>query len=275
MDEVIHAFRRAIDERGLLPRTLEADGRIHRCGTVKKPRSRNGVYCLHLDGAVPAGWFQNHEDGMGVTKWRAERLTTMTEVERQEWRREMKRRQDAREAEQRRLHLAAAARAQRIWDRADDLPPDHPYLIRKGVKPHGLRLYRGLAVVPLFNAVGGLINLQFIAPDGGKRFMKDGQKAGGFFAIGEPDCEPDGLCVGEGFATMASVFEATGYMSVVAFDCGNLRPVIEVWRKKLPRARIVICADNDPAGLEAATAAMIGIGNCAVVWPDFGKGRAA
>lgn len=275
MDEVIQAFRRAIDERGLLPRTLEADGRIHRCGTVKKPRSRNGVYCLHLDGAVPAGWFQNHEDGMGVTKWRAERLTTMSEVERQEWQQQVKAAREARDKQQRDLRIDTARRAQRIWEMASEPSADHPYLKRKGIKAHGARLHRGLIVLPMMNAVGGIVSLQFIAPDGGKKFLKDGEKRGCFFAIGEPDNEPDGLCIGEGFATMASVHEATGYMCVVAFDCGNLLPVAEVWRKKLPRARIVICADEDKAGMMAAREVVRSVSNCGMAWPDFSGGRAA
>jgi phage/plasmid primase-like uncharacterized protein len=41
-------------------------------------------------------------------------------------------------------------------------------------------------------------------------------------------------------------------MAVVAFDCGNLLAVAEVWPKKLPKARIMICADADKAGLEIA-----------------------
>lgn len=275
MDEVIHAFRRAIDDRGILPRTLEADGRIHRCGTVKKPRSRNGVYCLHLDGAVPAGWFQNHEDGLGVTKWRAERLTTMTEVERQEWRRQMKANQEAREKQQRFLRMDTARRAQRIWDAAAEAPADHPYLQRKGVKPHGARVHRGLIVIPVMNAVGGIVSLQFIASDGGKKFMKNGEQAGCFFTIGEPDNEPEGLCIGEGFATMATVHEATGYMCVVAFNCGNLRPVAETWRKKLPKARIVICADNDQAGIASAKEVLKVVPNCAIALPVIKGGKAA
>lgn len=136
-------------------------------------------------------------------------------------------------------------------------------------------LHRDLVVVPLFNAVGGLVNLQFIAADGAKKFLRNGEKRGCFFTIGEPDNEPDGLCIGEGFATMATVFEATGYMCVVAFDCGNLKPVAEVWRKKLPKARIVICADNDRAGLASAEGVCRTIPNCGMAYPDFGDGRAA
>lgn len=273
--DVLDAFMRAIAERGLRPRRIEADGRFHRCGTEKKPRSRNGVYCLHLDGKVPAGWFQNHEDGGGVTKWRAERMATMTEAERSAWRDELKRRARLRDRERASLHLDAARRAAFIWEKANPISASHPYLARKRIGTHGVRSHRGLVVVPLFNAVGGMVNLQFISPDGGKKFLKGGEKRCCFYTIGEPDNEPDHLCIGEGFATMATIFEATGLMSVCAFDCGNLKPVAEVWRKKLPKARIVICADNDPAGLHSADEVAKTVSNCGVAFPDFGRGRAS
>jgi putative DNA primase/helicase len=274
MDDVSELFHRAMAERGLRTQRIEADGRMHRCGTERRPRGKNGVYCLHLDGAVPAGWFQNHEDGLGVTKWRAERMGSMTEAERLAWRQAVQKRRAERDAETAALNLSAARRAARIWQLALDLAPDHPYLAMKRIRPHGARAWRGLCVIPIHNAVGGLVSLQFIGPDGAKKFLTGGQKRGCYTAIAEPDQEPEVVCIGEGFATMASVHEATGYFCVAAFDCGNLLPVAQIWRRKLPATRIVLCADNDKAGLASAAAVVRAIPNCAVVWPDFGEGRA-
>ena len=48
-----------------------------------------------------------------------------------------------------------------------------PYLDSKGF--HGKRslIYRGaITVVPMRNEAGDLVNLQFITPEGDKRFMK-------------------------------------------------------------------------------------------------------
>lgn len=267
MQAAIDAFLRALADRGITPRDFRPDGQIHRCGSTKKPRSRNGAYCLHLDGKVPAGWFQNHEDGLGVTKWRAEHTAPMTEAERLAWGREMERRRAERENERRALHRSAAARAERIWERTGEATASHPYLQRKNIKPHDLGVYRGLLVVPMFDVTGALVNLQFIAADGTKKFLKDGRKRGCYHAIGEPDNDPDGLCIGEGFATMATVNEDSGEMSVVAFDCGNLQAVGEAWRRKLPDARIVFCADDDKAGMDSAYRAARAVPNSAVVYP--------
>ncbi|MCZ7655394.1 MAG: toprim domain-containing protein [Rhodocyclaceae bacterium] len=49
----------------------------------------------------------------------------------------------------------------------------------------------------------------------------------------------------EGYATGASLHEATGHAVAVAFDCGNLKPVAEALRAKYPEARLIVCADND------------------------------
>ena len=83
----------------------------------------------------------------------------------------------------------------------------HPYLARKGVGSHGLRRRFGSLVVPLSDIEGTLHNLQFIASDGAKMFLKAGRVKGCFFMIGEPN---DVLHVAEGYANAATIHEATG-----------------------------------------------------------------
>ena len=54
------------------------------------------------------------------------------------------------------------------------------------------------------------------------------------------------LLIVAGFATGATIHAATGGKPVaVAFACGNLLPVCLTLREQLPKARIVVCADND------------------------------
>jgi putative DNA primase/helicase len=103
----------------------------------------------------------------------------------------------------------------------------------------------GALMVPVRNVAGELQTLQFVSPEGEKRFVPGGRKAGGYFAIGAP---ADVLCIAEGYATGASVHEATGHAVAVAFDAGNLEPVARALRQKFPEARIVIAADNDESG---------------------------
>ncbi|MBK8123953.1 MAG: PriCT-2 domain-containing protein [Dokdonella sp.] len=45
-----------------------------------------------------------------------------------------------------------------IWDHAKAAPNDHPYLVRKHVKSHGLRLHKESLTIPLRNVRGDLKN---------------------------------------------------------------------------------------------------------------------
>jgi hypothetical protein len=56
-----------------------------------------------------------------------------------------------REAEETRRRLEAANKAAEIWKAAQPAPDDHPYLTRKGVKAHGVRLHNGALAVPVLD----------------------------------------------------------------------------------------------------------------------------
>ena len=157
-----------------------------------------------------------------------------------------------REAEQqaaRRLQDQAYAQvarvAARIWQRAKEITrsSQHPYLDRKRVKPHGVRLLGDALIIPLVDADGKLSTIQRIFPDGNKRLLTGGKKSGCFFIIGKMT---DPLLIAEGFATAASLHEHTGKCTVMAVDAGNLKAVSLIFRQKYPHAQIIICADNDP-----------------------------
>jgi putative DNA primase/helicase len=161
--------------------------------------------------------------------------------------------------------------AQAVWQSAAVAYPAHPYLQRKRVQAHGIRQLNGLLLVPMRDADGVLWNLQSIDADGVKLFRKGGRKTGLYHAIG--GAVIDMLHIGEGYATAASVHEATRQPVAVAFDCGNLEPVARVLRAKYPQARIVICADNDSTtpgnpGLTKANAAAAAIGGRVAIPPE-------
>jgi hypothetical protein len=120
----------------------------------------------------------------------------------------------------------------------------HPYLTKKGVGPHGIRQSDGCLIVPLCDENGALHSLQTIAATGEKCYLPGGRKRGCFHMIG--DIDPGGeILIAEGYATAASLYEATGLTAAVACDCANLRPVGEALRKKYPAAMLIFCADDD------------------------------
>jgi putative DNA primase/helicase len=179
------------------------------------------------------------------------------------------------EEEEKKNRAKARTRAAKIWESAAAAPADHAYLAKKGVGPHGLCLHCGELVVPLRDSAGFLHSLQFIAADGVKNYLFCGRVSGCFHMIGG---EPNGaLYVAEGYATAASIFEATGIATAVGLSSGNLPPVAKSLRAKFPDARIVICADDDARtpgnpGLRDGRKAAQDIGAFLAV-PDFGQNR--
>lgn len=83
---------------------------------------------------------------------------------------------------------------------------------------------------------------KLINEDGAKRFLKGGRVRSCYFGM----CVPAGaLFIVEGYATGATVHEATGHAVAVAFDAGNLPNVATGLRATYPDLSIVLCADND------------------------------
>lgn len=163
-----------------------------------------------------------------------------------------RRERDKREREEREAaQHEAAAEAVRQWETASEAGAC-PYLERKGVKAHGVRVAAGgWLLVPVCDIAGKLWNVQRIAPakptDGpDKLFLKGGRKSGLCHCIGELQGAPVVL-IAEGYATGATLHEATGRPVVIAFDAGNLENVARAVRKANARALLAICGDDDCA----------------------------
>lgn len=78
-----------------------------------------------------------------------------------------------------------------------------------------------------------LHTLQFILPDGSKRFLSGGRISGCYYAMGRP---AGVLLLCEGYATGATLHQATGHAVAVAFNCGNLPVVARALRAKFSNA---------------------------------------
>lgn len=267
-------FRNAILAAGLTPpEVIEADGKLHRFASNGKRSDDAGWYVLHADG-IPAGEFGCWRTGIAET-WRADPERRLSREEEAAHRVRIEALRRTRDAEAARSHAEAAKRAAEIWQAAQAAPDDHAYLLRKGVKAHGLRLHEGALVVPLRDG-RALHSLQFIAGNGEKRFLAGARVCGGYYPIGKPN---GALCLAEGYATAASIHEATGYAVAVAFNAGNLLLVARSLRAKFPDLRLVVCADDDAEtpgnpGLTKAREAAQAVGGLLAV-PDFGKDRPA
>ena len=244
MSTHLDQFRAAMEHAGIsVPTAILDDGELHRFPTNGKAGDDSGWYVLHSDG-IPAGKFGDWRTGASHA-FRADVGRELTRDELDAHRERMARIQAEREAERDGEHAANAERAAEIWAAAQPASDDHPYLKRKGVKAHGLRLHKGALVIPM-RADGKLWSLQFISDKGGKLFLSGGRTVGCYHAIG---ARTQTLCICEGYATAASIHEATGHAVAVAFSASNLRPVAEGLRAKHPNVQIIICGDNDASGV--------------------------
>ncbi len=153
-------------------------------------------------------------------------------------------------ADQQAAHERVAGEADLLFQSAPIDGVSH-YLTRKNVQPYGVRFAAdGCVLVPGVDAEGKLWNVQRIFPskpkNGGtdKLFLKNGRKSGLWHWCGNPTGE-SALLIAEGYATAASIHQATGRPVAVAFDAGNLLPVAKALRQKYPDALITICGDDD------------------------------
>lgn len=154
------------------------------------------------------------------------------------------------------------------------------YLQRKNVNSYGLRFApsgNGTVAIPMQDGLGKIWGLQIIrGKDRGNKLEKQYwpkglDKKGHFYLIGGA---PKGiLLIAEGYATAATLHEATGLPVATAFDAGNLMPVAMALHKKYPRTKILVCADDDylsdgNPGVKAAEAAALAVAGASIK-PDF------
>jgi putative DNA primase/helicase len=278
------------------PEVLKWDnGRFNRVPAPgDKHHERSGWYQLHSD-SPPAGAFGDWHDQSSFHTWCARDLNTLSDAEKATHRAWMKAVRAQREAEDTKIKTAAAELAARILKEDTEPCPAHPYTTRKGVQVHGLRMTtrelqlpcrdgetfltipKGALVVPLSDVHGKLWSLQFIFSDGTKRFLPGGRKL--FFLLGKLTGKPgEVVLVAEGFATGATLHEATGHPVLVALDAGNMTPVVEEFQAAHPGVRLGICPDDDHhrtpnTGIEAGKKALAAAHNGTLIVPALGPAK--
>ncbi len=250
-----------LTSHGLQIDSLEVDtARVQRCKTACNPREKRGWYWLssidiegdsYIVGAY--GIFVGNDNGKQKVTLDRQRTSSLSDDQKQALaaqQREAKKKADAaREAQ----HNRAAERAKTEWAKLS-ASGHSEYLERKQVGAHGVRFgHQGEVIVPMRDGSGSIRGLQLILPAGHPRINKIGRNkeffpaglgmSGTWHLIGE---QPRNLLlVAEGYATAASLHQATGYPVAVLWSANNLLAGCSALRKKYPRSKILICADND------------------------------
>ena len=163
-------FIKAIEAEGIKPpAVIIADGEIHRFDSDNSGKS-NGSYLFHLD-EPQSGWFKCWRTGKENT-WSRGYVQTDPEKRKQFQKLNEQRTQERKEKLQE-LNKQAAIKASTEYQDAKPANPEHPYLKRKQINPHGIRqdLKNGNLIVPIYIKGGGIINRQTISKDGDKYFL--------------------------------------------------------------------------------------------------------
>jgi phage/plasmid primase-like uncharacterized protein len=229
-------FLAAMATRGLSlspGKVLIDDGQWHSCGNGHK--SDGGSYKLLSNGSRPFGFYNNWRDGEDTQHWHGDLSRPLTEAEREE----LAQRLAELEKEAAEQAKKAAGEAWAIYIQTEPAPDDHPYLVRKKIKPHGARVNNhGALIIPMFapdspaDKADRPVNLQYINPDGSKYYIKFGRAKGCYSRI-EGDPTTKRVIIAEGFATGASIREAIGADIILAFSAGNLEAVATTVRQNL------------------------------------------
>ena len=227
-------------------------GRMLRC-RIEGDREQRGWYMLHeLQGSagdllIVGSFGIWHGQDNGAQKVTLSKSSALSSEQREAIRKRLAEDRKRVDAARATVAARAAEQAAKAWAKCNPTG-ECDYLTRKGIQAHGLRYSpSGACVVPMLDTAGKIHGLQVIRPKKhngrDKDFWPAGlAKKGHFHLIGLPTWI---VLIAEGYATAATLHEATGLPVAVAFDAGNIGPVAAALRKRYKQARILICADDD------------------------------
>ncbi|EJM1124681.1 LPD7 domain-containing protein [Escherichia coli] len=242
-------FAQVLENAGLVIQGLpQMDGAIHRVATRDdKKGAKSGAYKAYLDGR-PAGWYRDYRSADdSPTNWvfsGGEQHDPLARLHLRAFA-QQQRDDNARKLQQQYNKQARYARSY-----INGLPQAtaHEYLTRKGIRAApGVRLNnKNELVIPFSNGREEIRSYQRIPVTGGKdaRILKDSEKTGNWFTFGTPE-NGRPLLFAEGYATAASLHEATGLPVLMTVDAGNMIAVAENARQIWTDSPFVFCADND------------------------------
>lgn len=162
---------------------------------------------------------------------------------------------------------AAAGKTKTLSEAAVPAQADHPYLVRKGVKPVTTlleipaeqaaqilgyapksdgKLLAGRLLIAQVEINGKLSTAELIDEEGKKSAIAGGTKSSGYWSAQPLPANDDvslAFTIGEGIATVLSAHEAKGYFSIAALSASNIPKVAKYIKDHYPASNIIILAD--------------------------------
>lgn len=277
--EFVAAFRDFIASHGVpAPDHIHLDGERYYFSThPTKSYKKGGWYRVYWDNR-PTGVFGDFRTDTYAVFVPGGSVRELSPEQAAAFKAEIEAQKKARAREQRARQVRATARAVQTWEGLPKADSNHPYLKAKGVLSHHLRWHKpsNRIFIPIRDRKGNLRTLQSISPSGGKLFWTGAPLRNHYYSIGKPD--PEGVMwICEGYATGASIAQATHECTVMTFASFNLEPVAKIMREKWgPSLTIIIAGDNDAAtpgnpGVTAARAAAKACGGFVAIPPVLDK----
>ena len=223
------------------------DGKVHRVKTLDdKGSQRSGAYAGYSDGH-PTGWYQDHRNHTEPQKWSAS-FQQADPLAKLHIKAHLANREYQRQQQESKKHQHHAKRCAQVFQLMPSANADHPYLKRKDARvfPDVGQDKQGRLVIPLMDEHHKIHSLQRISNNSFKCLKKGAQKSGHFFVVGyKPLQNGEPILYAEGYATAASIAEATNRSVVMTVDAGNMPKVATKLSQHYPDSQHLFLADDD------------------------------
>jgi len=145
--------------------------------------------------------------------------------------------------------IEAQKNAKKLLDTAIPDISNFPYVVRKKIKgTYNVFLindiFSSYIAIPMYKD-DNLVGLQRIYEDGSKKLLFGQEVKETYHVIGNITENTEVFYMAEGFSTAASIYQATNTPVVICFFANNMSTVTKIFRLKYPKAKIVICGDDD------------------------------
>lgn len=229
-----------------------------------KHGEKSGWYAANQMGEHTFCSFGNWRTGE-ERKWSSVQPHDLTVAERADLQKKLKEAKEIAEQHKIERYNEVSVDCRARFDSYEELS-EHPYLRSKNIKCRGLRANKKLLVVPIYNADSELRSLQYISPEGEKRFVSASEVRGNFYPLGfdlKDLAQQKTIYVVEGLATGATVNEATSDPVVCVFSANFGLQALTKLREKT-QAKFIVAFDNDKnhIGQKKAEDCANAIANC-------------
>jgi len=255
MLDLIDEFHSALIAAGFNPKDgkLIADNKWQPAYMEGDSRNKpHGAYTMKIAGADFAyGCYMDRRDQDKKYSWHSKSRTKLTAQERKERNKHIKEYEEKKTEALEKKHKRLARLLTKAFKNLPKLNLERPnknlYCQRKQIEAHGIKFRPkgNEVIVPVYGADGLVYSIQRITPDGKKFLFIGGKKKGNYFPFVKKGEDLGIILICEGFATGATIRQATGLPVAAAIDSGNLVYALHSLKLKFPQAKFVLCADND------------------------------